>query len=57
MMGIVGVVMIKCRLQVRERMLIFFTRVGDDSESIAHRVKDCFLWFFQFGGVVSRSAF
>jgi hypothetical protein len=37
-------------------MLIFFARVGDDSQSIANRVKDRFLRFFQFGGVVSRSA-
>jgi hypothetical protein len=56
-MGIVGAVLIKCRFQVSERVLIFFARLGDNSESIANRIKDCFLWFFQFGGVVSRSAF
>jgi hypothetical protein len=57
MMGIVAVVVIKCRFQVSERMLIFFARVGDDSEPIANGIKNCFLWFFQFGGVVSRPAF
>ena len=56
MMGIVGLAVIKRRFQVSERMLIFFARVGDNSESIATRIKDCFLWFFQFGGVVFRSA-
>jgi hypothetical protein len=57
MMGIVGVVVIERRFQISERMLIFFARIGDDSQPIANRIKDCFLWFFQFGGVVSRSAF
>jgi hypothetical protein len=57
MVGIVGVVVIKCRFQLSERMLIFFARIGDHSQPIANRIKDCFLWLFQFGGVVSRSAF
>jgi hypothetical protein len=46
----------ECCFQISERMLIFFARVGDDSQSIANRIKDCFLWFFQFGGVVSCPA-
>jgi hypothetical protein len=57
MVGIVGVVVIKRRFQLSERMLIFFARIGDHSQPIANRIKDCFLWLFQFGGVVSRSAF
>jgi hypothetical protein len=38
-------------------MLIFFTVVGDDSESVANRIEDHLLRFSQFGGVVSHSAF
>jgi acyl-[acyl carrier protein]--UDP-N-acetylglucosamine O-acyltransferase len=40
-MGIVGVVVIKGRFQVGERMLIFFARVGDDSQSMSYNRK---LW-------------
>jgi hypothetical protein len=56
MMAVMSVVVIKRRFEISERMLIFFALVSDDRESIANRIKDCFLRFFQFRGVVSHSA-
>lgn len=57
MMGIVSLVVIERRFQISERMLIFFARIGYNSQPIANRIKDRFLSFFQFGGVVSCPAF
>src|ERR1700739_1608808 len=55
MMGVVEIVMIERYFQFRQRLLVLFTLVGNNCESITNRVKNCFLRWFQFGSIVFRS--
>src|ERR1700757_4215021 len=56
MMGVVEIVVIERYFQFRQRLLVLFALVGNNRESIANRVKNCFLGWFQFGSVVFRSS-
>src|ERR1700749_1405760 len=55
MMGILEIEMIERYFQFHQRLLVLFTLVGNNCESIANCVKNCFLRWLQFGSVVFGS--